>query len=758
MDDRKTNRQLEAELEATLSRLEEAEETLRAIRNHEVDAIVVDGPEGQQVYTLQGAERPYRILIETMSEGALTVATDGTILYCNSRLSELMKMPLYKIIGAPFNNFVISRNEQSLETMLHVCGENSCRGEFFLKTADGGEVPVSISARSLMLNDVGAFCIVAADLTVQKRAQEALEEARSHLEERVANRTAELSMINAALQEEIAERKRTEIALRESEQRWVTTLSSIGDAVIATDTSGRIMFMNALAEALTGWTLHDASQKQVYKVFRIINMHTRREVENPVAKVLRDGVVVGLANDTILVRKDGTEVPIDDSGAPIKEANGRVMGVVLVFRDIAERKRAEETVQKAYDELELRVRERTIELQQAYDKLMAETKEKERLEAQLRQAQKMEALGTLAGGVAHDFNNMLAAIIGFSEIAAERIPAESGVQRHIKRILEAGLRGRDLVKQMLAFSRQTEQEKKPLLASSIVKESIKLLRASIPSTVSISFRAKSESGLSLGDPVQIQQVLMNLCTNAAYAMREKGGTLDIELSDHGVSTLSDDPHSIKPGLYVKLIVRDTGAGISPDIVDKIFDPFFTTKKLGEGTGLGLSVVHGIVKQHDGYITVESEPGRGSTFTVYFPKITAAPETDAIRDDAPPTGSERILFIDDEQALAEMGEDILAELGYKVTSQMSGREALSLFKLDPSRFDLVITDQTMPEMTGVELAKELLAVKADLPIILCTGFSHLVDADKARAAGIRAFAMKPLTKMEIARTIRNVLDG
>jgi CheY-like chemotaxis protein len=369
----------------------------------------------------------------------------------------------------------------------------------------------------------------------------------------------------------------------------------------------------------------------------------------------------------------------------------------------------------------------------------------------------MEALGILTGGIAHDFNNILAAIIGFSEIAAGRVPAESGVQRQLKRIFEAGLRGRDLVKQMLTFSRQTEQKKGPLLVSSIVKESVKLLRASIPTTIRIRTNVKNESGLILGDPVQVQQILMNLCTNAAYAMQDKGGTLDIELSGYSASLSNGEPHGMNPGLYMKLTVRDTGIGISPDNMDKIFDPFFTTKKVGEGTGLGLSVVHGIVKQHEGYITVESEPDKGSTFTVYLPQIAGEPETDAVSDDRIPTGSERILFVDDEEALVEMGEDILAELGYDVTSRMDSREALALLKSDPSRFDLVITDQTMPEMTGIELAREVLAIRADMPIIMCTGFSYVVDADKAEAAGIKAFVMKPLTKREIARTIRKVLD-
>jgi signal transduction histidine kinase len=381
--------------------------------------------------------------------------------------------------------------------------------------------------------------------------------------------------------------------------------------------------------------------------------------------------------------------------------------------------------------------------------------EQRRMEAQLRQAQKMEALGTLSGGIAHDFNNILAAVIGFTELLADHAVKGSRDAHHLTRVMEAGLRGRDLVRQMLTFSRKTEAEKKPLLLSSIVKETVKLIRAATPTTISIRVNTLSESGLILGDPTQIQQILMNLCANAAHAMREKGGVLDVELSDFSVYPSSHD--GIEPGLYMKLVVRDTGTGIAPDIIDRIFDPFFTTKKLGEGTGLGLSVVHGIVTQSKGYIIAESEPGLGSAFTVYLPKTAREPEIVAASDDALPFGTEHILFVDDEEALVEMGEDILAELGYYVTSRTSSREALALFTRDPSLFDLVITDQTMPEMTGIELAGEILAIRPDMAIIMCTGFSHLVDADIARVAGIKAFVMKPLTKREIARTIRNVLD-
>ncbi len=249
---------------------------------------------------------------------------------------------------------------------------------------------------------------------------------------------------------------------------------------------------------------------------------------------------------------------------------------------------------------------------------------------------------------------------------------------------------------------------------------------------------------------------MNLVTNAAHAMREKGGTLNVELGEHN-APLSNGSDGMKPGPYLRLVVRDSGAGIPAEVMDKIFDPFFTTKEQGEGTGLGLSVVHGIVEQHDGYITVESTPGQGSVFTVYFPKVAERPKVKTAGVEPIPTGTERILLIDDEEALAEIGHEMLADLGYRVESKTSSREALAIFRLDPLRFDLVITDQTMPAMTGVELAGEILALRADMPVIMCTGYSQLVDADKAKAAGIKAFAMKPLTKTEIARTVRKVLD-
>jgi signal transduction histidine kinase len=423
------------------------------------------------------------------------------------------------------------------------------------------------------------------------------------------------------------------------------------------------------------------------------------------------------------------------------------------------RKRAEAALKEANDELEKRVGERTLELQRAYDRLIEEGKERDQLEAQLRQAQKIEAIGLLAGGIAHDFNNILGAIIGFSEIARDKSPEGSPARGHMDRVFTAGIRGRELVKQILAFSRQAEQTKLPLKLAPVVRETLKLLRASLPSTIDIRTNLQSEAGFVLADLTQMQQVLMNLCTNAAHAMRRKGGTISVDLAGFNFSSPGDAPDpTMSPGSYARLSVTDTGEGISPETIEHIFDPFFTTKGAGEGTGLGLSVVHGIVASHGGTIAVSSERDQGSTFAIYLPKLLEEKSRDSGEGDGSiPRGHERILFVDDEEDLAVMGDEMLNELGYHVTSKSGAREALALFRLDPSRFDLVITDQTMPEMTGVELAGEILTLRADMPIIMCTGFSHVVDADKSRRAGIRDFAMKPLTKKEIARTIRKVLD-
>ena len=379
------------------------------------------------------------------------------------------------------------------------------------------------------------------------------------------------------------------------------------------------------------------------------------------------------------------------------------------------------------------------------------------LEKQLIQAQKMESLGSLAGGIAHDFNNILSAIIGYAELAKMKIEADSEIKNYIKEVLIASDRAKNLVKQILAFSRQGKDEQIPIQMGLIVDEALKLLKSSLPTTIDIHKNIQSKS-IILSDPTQIHQILMNLCTNAAHAMLEKGGILEVTLTDVRLDSDFVSTHpGIQPGTYLKLSVRDTGHGMSDEVRIRIFDPFFSTKPIGEGTGLGMSVVHGIVKNCGGIITVYSVPDKGTTFNLYFPIIESMVEGKSREDMVLPTGTECILFVDDEKPIIDIAEKILEMLGYVVDVRSSSLEALELFKMMPDKFDLVITDTTMPQMTGDMLAQELMKIRPDIPVILCTGFSEKITRKKAEIMGIKAFLLKPLLKEDMARTIRKVLD-
>ncbi|MGD9232119.1 MAG: ATP-binding protein, partial [Desulfobacterales bacterium] len=331
-------------------------------------------------------------------------------------------------------------------------------------------------------------------------------------------------------------------------------------------------------------------------------------------------------------------------------------------------------------------------------------------------------------------------------------------RQNLKEIRTASIRARDVVKQIMAFSRQSPQQMKPVRIIPIIKESLKLLRSSIPTTIEIHQNISSESDTVRADPTQINQVLINLCTNAVHAMGEKGGVLEVRLEDIEVNSSSAvHYHDLSSGKYVRLTVNDTGHGIEPNILERIFDPYFTTKEVGRGSGMGLSVVHGIVKSHGGTISVISEPGEGTIFHVLFPGIEDEPEPEVDVAVEIPRGKERILFVDDEKAMVDTIQPMIERLGYAVIARTSSIEALEAFRANPGRFDLVITDFTMPNMTGMELAKALLKLRSDIPIVLCTGYSEHINEDKAKASGIRAFLLKPVVLDEIANTIRKVLD-
>ena len=385
-------------------------------------------------------------------------------------------------------------------------------------------------------------------------------------------------------------------------------------------------------------------------------------------------------------------------------------------------------------------------------------KEKKDLEALLQHAQKTEAIGRLTGGIAHEFNNILTAIIGYTEITLGNTLQDTKIQRNLEEVLKAGYRARDLVKQLLTFSRQTAQDRKALHISLIIKEATKMLRASLPANIEIRQYTKNGSAKVMVDPTQIHQVLINLCTNAADSMREKGGIMEVGLSDIDVDSHFTALHpDLKSGPYVKLSVSDTGHGMPRSMIKKIFDPHFSTKTGGNFTGLGLAVVRGIVKSHGGAMTVYSEPEKGTTFSIFFPRVVESILPDIGLSASLPGGNERILFIDDEEVLANLGKQMLEPLGYTVTTKTDSTEALEAFEFRPQSYDLVITDMTMPKITGLELAEKLLQIRTDIPIILCTGFSEMVTRNKATAIGIQEFVMKPIDLSEMAEIARRVLD-
>ncbi|OGQ99422.1 MAG: hypothetical protein A2521_12755 [Deltaproteobacteria bacterium RIFOXYD12_FULL_57_12] len=384
--------------------------------------------------------------------------------------------------------------------------------------------------------------------------------------------------------------------------------------------------------------------------------------------------------------------------------------------------------------------------------------ERERVEEQLLQAHKMEAIGTLAGGIAHDFNNILQGILGYADLSRDHIPESNPAREMIDQVLRAGKRASELVNHILTFSRKSEQQRKPLQAQLLVKETIQLLRASLPASTEIRSTVQTSGGIILAEPSQIHQLLVNLATNAAQAMDENGGILEISLENVALSAadLTDEPDR-RPGDYVRISVRDTGKGIAPEIIDRIFEPYFTTKERRGGYGMGLAIVHGIVRSHDGIIRVASRPGEGTRFDVYFPAVESETREETEMSGSLPRGSERILVVDDEAVIAELLSQRLKTLGYQVTATVSSRAALEMFRSQPDGFDLVITDQSMPEMSGVKLIRELRQIKPDVPVILCTGYSSKVDAESADGHGINAFFMKPVELRTLSSMVRRLLD-
>jgi two-component system cell cycle sensor histidine kinase/response regulator CckA len=507
---------------------------------------------------------------------------------------------------------------------------------------------------------------------------------------------------------------------RESEANLHVTLQSIGDGVIATDCDGKITRMNPVAESLTGWNIKEAKGQKVDRVFNIIHSKTRERVTNPVERVMVTGQIVGLANHASLVSKTGVEYQISDSGAPIVDKDGKIKGVVLVFRDVTE----------------------------AYQK-----------EAQLRQAQKHEAIGTLAGGIAHDFNNILSGIFGFCQLAQRHINDPEKAKGYLDHIMESSRRAAELVRQILSFSRQTDQKKHVIPLTSVVTEVLKLLRSSLPVTIEIENQFHSPA-LVEADPTQVHQVLMNLGTNAYHAMKKAGGRLtvlgqDIEVLDSAPTSLLE----MIPGKYLMLEVTDTGEGMNQEILQKAFDPYFTTREKGQGTGMGLALVRSIVEQHKGYVAVDSIRGQGTSVRVYLPISHGKRiEKKENMDFSLKGGTENIMFVDDEVDICQVTRELLVDYGYKVFVYHDGPEALLAFQREPGAYDMLITDMTMPKMRGTELAQKVLAISSQIPVLLCSGYFDDASEQQALKTGIQKCILKPVPSRYLLMLIRKIFDG
>ena len=510
----------------------------------------------------------------------------------------------------------------------------------------------------------------------------------------------------------ILKQRRSEIELRRSKEEWKKTFDAIGDVATIQDRDMRIIRVNRATCKLLRSTPAELIGKHCYEVFRGA---TEPCYGCPETKTIHDR---GLHSAEILHERLGKTFWV--SSAPIFDEHQTFRGVVHTAKDITEQRK---------------------------------------LEAQLRQTQKMEAIGTLAGGIAHDFNNILTPILGYAELVRGQLAAGSPAWINQGEIVKAGIRAKELVQQILTISRRNEHEQKPVEITLIVKEALKLLRSSIPSTIEIRQQIDPNCGLVMADPTQIHQVIMNLCTNAYQAMQEKGGVLGVSLTEVKLGPEIFPLHlHLQPGKYLKLEISDTGHGVPSEIRERIFEPYFTTKAERKGTGLGLAVVHGIVQAHRGHITVYSEPGMGATFHVYLPRIeTEATAAATEPEEKIPRGTERILLVDDEETICRMEYAMLSAMGYQVTALSSSMDSLEVFRRQPDNFDLVITDMTMPNMTGSELAQRIMALRADVPIILCTGFSELINEEKAKALGLRGFIMKPVDMLNLAKTVRRVLD-
>jgi PAS domain S-box-containing protein len=524
------------------------------------------------------------------------------------------------------------------------------------------------------------------------------------------------------LQKDIKRYNQVEETLRHIQEQLLSLMDAMPIALSWTDDQGNIQYSNNKFRELFGYTLEDIPTVEQWFQRAFPDQEYRQTVISDwriaVENAQNSGPEIAPIELTITC-KDGSIRYVAVFGTLLDDR------ILAVFNDLTDSKRAE--------------------------------KEKAELHFQLLQAHKMESIGNLAGGIAHDFNNVLSSILGYTELALDDVEKGTMLENNLQEVYTAGKRARDLVKQILAFARQTDEELKPVRVDKIAMEVLKLIRSTIPATIEIRSKIESDS-LIMGSPTQVHQIFVNLCTNAAQAMDDTGGILEVSLVDVKLDAQSPLIQSgLNPGNYLKATVSDTGPGISPNIIDSIFEPYFTTKGVGEGTGMGLAMVHGIVEGYGGKVTIETELDKGAVFSIYLPATRKRDVYRPYEVEDLPRGNERILLVDDELPIAKMSSQILERLGYRVIIRTSSIDALELFRSGPGEFDLVVTDMTMPNMTGDVLAMELIALRSDIPVILSTGYSKKISDEKASQIGIKAFAYKPMVTADLAKTVRKVLD-
>ena len=520
------------------------------------------------------------------------------------------------------------------------------------------------------------------------------------------------SIVNGVLMNyhDITERSLAQEAMKKSS----IIIDSTTDAVISTDVAGNITFWNKGAEKIYGYQKEDVLGKPISIIYKEEDLHI---LDSMISDLMKGKDIPSI--EVTCIDKNQREVEILLSLTTIKDKDGNIAELVGVTKDITEFKNLEE---------------------------------------QLRHAYKLESVGTLTGGIAHDFNNILGIIVGNTELALDDVPEWNPAHFNLKEIKDAGLRAADIVRQLLSYSRKTAQKLKPIGLITVIKDSLKLLRSTIPTTIEIRTNITATDETILADPIQINQIIMNLCINASQEMEQTGGILEITVENVTIDEESPNGYpDLTKGDYVKVTVTDTGSGIDSEIIDRIFDPYFTTKEVGKGSGMGLAVVHGIVLGHNGSIAVDSQLGKGTTFNILLPVVTEKPGAEAKSTEELPSGNEKILFVDDEISIVKMAEQMLKRLGYQVETKTDPIKALELFKSKPDQFDLVVTDMTMPQMNGSRLSEKLMEIRSDIPVIICSGHSPLIDEDKARDLGVTAFIMKPIVMRQMAKTVRKVLD-